>query len=477
MPGKWRAWVEDRFGLEEINRNVLSRPVPRTAWYHGDGATLLLLFGVLVGTGMVMTPTYTPHPDHAYASVEYITQEQVLGWFVRGLHYWAAGLMVVMLFFHLFRLILVAGYKSPREGTWLIGVVMFFLVLIMAFTGYVLRWDERALYALRVAQHTIWNLPGIGEWLVVFVQGGYEIGQRTLTRFYSVHVIFVPMLLLGLAGWHLYLVIARGVTSPAERRQPVKTAEEQKKLYHAVEEDPKQSQAFHPFTTARSGLMGVTVLAFAVVLALTLGPAPLQPEANMVERAFPAEEWYFYWYSGLIALLPAWLAPWFVVFFPLVVFAILVLLPFVDRSPYRGMRKRPIAVGVVVVLVVGMLWLTDLRRRSPWTGWPRAEAPAVPAGVTLTPEAERGRQLFATYGCNTCHSVAGDGPRVATDLARVDELWSHEELRDWVLHPPAGVAMPSYEGRISEEDLQAVVEYVLVAQTFPLEAAEAEAEE
>jgi ubiquinol-cytochrome c reductase cytochrome b subunit len=467
--GAWWAWIEDRFALDPIRRGLLERRVPTTGWYHGDGAALLVLLMVQIVTGMFMTPTYAPTPDSAYQSVEYITHEQAMGWFIRGLHYWSAGLLVVLLFVHLFRQILMAGYKSPREGTWLIGVALFCLVMVMAFTGYVLRWDERGLYALRVAIHMFWNVPIVGEHLVVFVQGGYEMGQRTLTRLYSVHVIFVPALLVTLAGAHLYLVVVRGVVSRRERGQPIHSAEQQKELYEQVKRDEKESETFHPWTTARSGLVAFTVLMVAVALTLMWGPRALEPEANLVARSAPAEEWYFHWYSALIALLPWWLAPSFVVAFPIVVFVVLVMLPFVDRSPHRGIRRRPIAVAVVVLCVGGMAYLTDLRLRSPWTGWPLDAPPPVPEMVVLSEEAERGRQLFVTYGCNSCHAVGGHGRKVGPDLARIVPPHSETDLRSWVLDPPADVPMPSYRGRITEQDLEAVVAFVLAAQTFPRE--------
>jgi ubiquinol-cytochrome c reductase cytochrome b subunit len=146
-----------------------------------------------------------------------------------------------------------------------------------------------------------------------------------------------------------------------------------------------------------------------------------------------------------------------------------VLLPFADRSPYRGMRKRPVAVGMVMVAVVGLFYLTDLRRRSPWTGWPDPEPPGVPEGFVLTAEAEAGRQLFAQFGCNSCHPVAGRGRQFAVDLAWAGGGLSLDEIRKYILQPPAGVAMPAYEGRLTEEQLSLVAEYVHVAQTFPRE--------
>jgi ubiquinol-cytochrome c reductase cytochrome b subunit len=469
MASNWREWVADRFALNQIRDNVLNRRVAKGSWYYGDGATLLFLLGVLVVTGAFMTPTYSPTPDTAYQSIRHITHVQPLGWFLRGLHYWSAGMMVVMLFWHLFRQLLVAGYKYPREGTWLLGVLLFFGVLTMSFTGYLLRWDERAVYAIKVSLHMFQRVPLIGEELVQLVQGGRELGAVTLTRLYSVHVIFVPFLILALAGYHLYLVIVHGITAPTERRQPVHSADEQKRLYKQDAQSEERGETFYPVTMAKSGAMAAVVFGIILVLTLVVGPRELEPEANLVSPAFPAEEWWFWWYSSLVALLPPAVAPLFYVLFPLLLFVILAALPFVDRGPYRGMAKRPVAVAVVVVCVLALFALTALRRISPWTGWPLAEPPPVPRGVQLTAEVEQGRQLFARYGCNSCHAVAGTGPQVGTDLARLSHRYSQAELRNYILHPPVNVPMPSYVGRMTEQELERVVDFVLVAQTFPRE--------
>lgn len=469
MASKIGEWLADRFGLEPIRKNVLDRRVPKSFWYQGDGTTLTLLLGVLIGTGVVMAFTYSPAPDAAYDSVVYITERQPLGWFVRGLHYWSAGLMVVMLFFHLFRQIILGGYKPPREATWLIGVLLFFAVLVMSFTGYVLRWDERGIYGLKVALHIFSYVPLVGEELVLLVQGGPELGARTLSRVYAVHVLIIPMLMLALVGYHLYLVILHGVTSPGETERPVRTAEEQRQVYNQDKQSDDRGEVFHPETTAKSGIMALLVFALAVVLTMVVGPAELMPEANLVETSTPAEEWWWWWYSALSALLPPAIAPIFYVVFPVLVFVILVLLPFIDRGPARGVRNRPIAIIVVVLAVLAMLILSDLRRRSPWTGWPQAEPPAIPEGIELTARVEHGRQLFAQVGCSSCHPVAGHGPEVGTDFGQIRGIWSRTEIRNYILQPPAGISMPSYRGRLSQADLEQVVEFVHTAQTFPRE--------
>lgn len=446
---------------------MLDRRVPAVAWYHGDGFTLLVLLSILVLTGMFMTLTYAPTPDGAYESVRFITEQQVMGWFVRALHYWSAGMMVVMVFFHLFRIILVAGYKFPREGTYLIGVLMLFAVLLMAITGYMLRWDERGIFALKVVLYHLENVPWIGRQLVIFAQGGEELGAQALTRIYSIHVVFVPLLLLGLAGYHVYLVIIKGVTSRSERRQPVHTLEQQKRLYKEESESEERGETFFPATVVSSGRIASFVLAVVFLLAIFAGPQSLYPEANLTEVSMPEEEWWYWWYSALIAVTPRWLAPILVVALPVLVFIVLAVLPFIDRGPLRGIRARPRVAILVAVLVAVLLGLSNLRYFSPWTGWPRDLPPELPPGIEISAQAEAGRQLFATYGCNTCHAVAGDGARVAIDLAERNELMTSEELEMYILSPPADIPMPAYEGRLTEDELQQLVEFVLVVQTFP----------
>lgn len=467
MRGRLREWMADRFAWEPIRKAALDRRVAKGKWYYGDGAALTLLLGVMIATGVVMVFTYSPTPDTAYRSVVYLTERQVMGGFVRALHYWSAGLMVVMVFFHLSRQILVAGYKFPREGTWLVGVVLLFLVLAMSFTGYVLRWDERGIHAARVMLHMFSNVPWIGGDLVVLVQGGEEPGSLLLTRIYALHVLVLPASIVALVGIHLYLVLAHGITSVRERRELVRTVEEQRRLYDEQKNSEEYGETFHPETTAKSGAMAFVVFAVALALAAFAGPAKLYPSANLVEPGMPMEEWWFWWYSGLIALLPPWLAPWFVILFPLAVLVALVALPFLDRGPRRGMRKRPVAVGVVVVGVVGLVVLTALRRDSAWTGWPSSEPPPVPADIKLSEQAELGRQMVGKFGCMTCHSVAGHGRQVAVDLAAIDRPMSREDYREYILKPPEGIAMPAYEGRMSEAELKAVIDFVHAAQAFP----------
>ena len=463
---RWSSWIVDRLGIEPIRSTLLDRRVPALPWYHGDGFTLLVLLSILVLTGMFMTLTYAPSPDTAHESVRFITEQQTMGWFVRALHYWSAGMMVGMTFFHLVRIILVSGYRSPREGTYLVGVFMLFVVLLMAITGYMLRWDERGLYAVKVVLYHLGNVPWIGNHLVILAQGGQEIGARTLTRIYSIHVIFVPLLLLAMLGIHMYLVILKGVTSRAERRRPVHSKEEQERLYDE-EINSENGEPYFPDAFLGTTRLASFVIATVLLLTIFVGPRALQPEASLTATAFPAEEWWFWWYSALIAITPSWLAPIMVVALPIVVFLFLAALPFLDNGPRRGIRARPYVAVSVAACVVILLGLTNYRYFSPWTGWPRSDPPEIPPGIELSPAAEQGRGLFATYGCNSCHAVSGDGARVAIDLAERNERMTAEELEMYILSPPDDIPMPGYEGRISEEELHQLVQFVLIVQTFP----------
>lgn len=462
-------WIVDRFGLGPIWDHVLDRQVPKDPWYHGDGMALLVLLTVLVVTGIILALGYCPAVDQAYQSVEYITQAQTLGWFVRGMHYWSAGLMVVMLFMHVCRQLLLGGYKAPREATWLVGVFLLFLVLATSLLGYILRWDERGLYGLRVALATFQKVPYIGDQIVLLVQGGPELSSLTLTRVFSMHVVLIPLLLLLLVGYHVYLVILHGTTTAGEHEEPIETVEEQRELYQEQAEHPVKGEVFFPTAVIKISPWSLVAVTLAVVLTLTVGPRELMAPANQMTESTASEEWWFAWYSALVALLPPSLAATFEWLFPVAVFLFLVLLPFVDRSPHRGWRNRPVATTLVVSLVLAILGLTWLRYQSPWTGGPSAEAPSVPRGVSLAMDAEQGRLLFPKYGCSSCHSVAGSGhAQIGPDLARMKHLYSQAELRHYILNPPAGVAMPSYAGHLPSDDLERVVAFVLVAQTFPL---------
>jgi quinol-cytochrome oxidoreductase complex cytochrome b subunit len=217
--GRLFEWLDERLGLRKIWTTVFARTVPETNWFYtlGSASTILaILQGV---TGMLLTIYYVPTPDHAYDSIQYIMNEVTFGWLIRGLHHWGATLMVIVVFLHMLRAYLVGAYKYPRELTWLTGGVLLLVVLVLGFSGYLLPWNQRAYWASSVGTSVFGVVPLVGPLLLRILRGGQEVGAVTLARFYGLHIWWMPLILLGVMGSHIYLVIKIGITAPPERHE------------------------------------------------------------------------------------------------------------------------------------------------------------------------------------------------------------------------------------------------------------------
>ena len=208
-------WLEERSGLVGGVKYFLFRRVPaETNWFHTLGSATLTAFLVQLVTGVILAMYYKPSPDEAYGSIQKITNDLWAGWLVRGMHKWGASVFIILLFLHMGRVFLFGAYKYPRELNWLIGVILLTLALAEGLTGYLLPWDETAYWATVVAININANAPIVGPFLGDFLRGGAEIGEETLARFYSLHMLVIPGGLIGLITLHLYLVIRLGVTEP-----------------------------------------------------------------------------------------------------------------------------------------------------------------------------------------------------------------------------------------------------------------------
>jgi len=209
------AWLEERSGLVGAVKYFLFRKVPRdVGWPQTLGSATLTAFLVQAVTGVILAMYYKPHPDTAYESIQKITNEVTLGWLVRGMHRWGASVMIILLFFHMARVFLYGAYKYPRELNWIVGVLLLALTLFEGLTGYLLPWDETGYWATVVAININGTAPILGPFIVNVLQGGAEIGEDTLSRFYSLHMLVAPGGIFALIGLHLYLVIRLGVSSP-----------------------------------------------------------------------------------------------------------------------------------------------------------------------------------------------------------------------------------------------------------------------
>ncbi len=210
------GWVDERTSLSGSARWVLFRKVPKgTNWFYTLGSATLFAFLSQAVTGVFLAMYYRPDPSGgAYESVRYVTNDVFLGQFVRGMHKWGASVMVILAFLHMGRVFFFGAYKYPRELNWVIGVVLLILTMVMSFTGYLLPFDQKAYWATIVGLNINATGPLLGPYLSDFARGGSEFGATTLSRFYAIHMLLVPGLLVVLIFAHLYLVARLGTTAP-----------------------------------------------------------------------------------------------------------------------------------------------------------------------------------------------------------------------------------------------------------------------
>ncbi len=213
MALKVMTWLDERLGLRTIYNTVLDRNVPKVNWWYTLGSATLFLFILQVATGIFLTVYYVPSPDHAFDSVNYIMNGVTFGWLIRGIHHWGATFMVITIFLHMLRTFYMAAYKYPRELTWLTGVILFLCTLGMGFTGYLLPWNQRAYWATTVGTEIPGTAPLIGDFIMRILRGGSELSAVTLARFFSLHIWFLPAVILLVVGAHLYMVIRIGISA------------------------------------------------------------------------------------------------------------------------------------------------------------------------------------------------------------------------------------------------------------------------
>jgi menaquinol-cytochrome c reductase cytochrome b subunit len=209
------GWIDERTGAGPFLRGFLFRKVPKgTNWYYTLGSATMFAFLSQAVTGVFLAMYYRPSVTQAYTSVQHINNDVFLGQFVHGMHKWGSSVMVILVFLHMGRTFFFGAYKYPRELNWIIGVVLLILTMAMAFTGYLLPFDQRSFWATVVGVNINASGPIIGPYLADFLRGGAEFGATTLSRFYAIHMLLIPGLIAALIGAHLYLVAKLGTTAP-----------------------------------------------------------------------------------------------------------------------------------------------------------------------------------------------------------------------------------------------------------------------
>ncbi len=214
-PADVLAWVDQRTAASGFLTGMLYRKVPKgTNWFYTLGSATLIAFVSQAITGVFLAMFYTPSATQAYASIAHINNDVFLGQLVHGMHKWGSSVMVILVFLHMGRTFFFGAYKYPRELNWVIGVVLLILTMTMAFTGYLLPFDQRSFWASVVGININGTGPVVGPYLSDFLRAGPELGATTLSRFYAIHMLLVPGAIIALIGAHMYLVVKLGTTAP-----------------------------------------------------------------------------------------------------------------------------------------------------------------------------------------------------------------------------------------------------------------------
>lgn len=462
--GAKRGWLDQRIDLAGIRRNLLDREVPdRLTWWHTLGSATLTVFLVQVVTGVVLATFYSAAPDHAYESIRFLQREVTAGGLLRAMHRWGASAMVVLVLAHMIRVFSMGAYKYPREVNWVLGVLLFGLVMGFGFTGYLLPWDQKAYWATQVGTSLAGTAPLIGGVLVKLLKSGSQLGAATLTRFYAFHVLWLPLLLGLVILLHLVLVIRQGIaprTAALEHGAPRRTSDEAYPQYYreSYAATKRGGVRFWPDIVGKDIIASFVVVLVLFLLALAFG-APLEPPADPTDASYvPRPEWYFLPFYQLLKLFPGSLESTIAVGVPLLLVIALLGLPFYDRGSRRSLRNRPFGLAALTFLLGGSAFLLGASVRDV------QPAVAPETGVPLTSTERAGRALFQRQ-CSSCHIVGkekgGDkGPDLTEVGAHHSVSWLHSYVENPGLFHPESDMAPFGPPVLTHEDIEEVARYM-----------------
>ena len=340
-------WFEKRLPIGGLmHSSFVAYPTPRNLNYWWTfGGILSFMLGVQIITGIVLAMHYTPHVDLAFKSVETIMRDVNFGWLIRYSHAYGASMFFFAVYIHMFRGLYYGSYKEPREVLWILGVIIYLLMMATGFMGYVLVWGQMSFWAATVITNLFSAIPGIGETLVAWLWGGYAVGNPTLNRFFSLHYQ-LPFVIAGVVILHVWALHVCGQNNPA-----------------GIEpKSDKDSVPFTPFATSKDAF-GIACFLILYAWFVFYIPGYLLNGDNYIPAnpsVTPAEivpEWYYLPFYAILRSIPNKLMGVMALFGSI---GILAFLPWLDTSRVRSARYRPVFrqfFWLFVIACIGLGWL------------------------------------------------------------------------------------------------------------------------
>ena len=364
-------WIDARFPLTKMWEEHLSKyyaPKNFNFWYY-FGSLALLVLVIQIITGIFLTMNYKPDATQAFASVEYIMRDVDWGWLIRYMHSTGASAFFIVVYLHMFRGLLYGSYKGPRELIWLFGMMIYLALMAEAFFGYLLPWGQMSYWGAQVIVSLFGAIPGIGDSLSLWIRGDYVISDVTLNRFFALHVIAVPLVLLVLVVMHILALHEVGSNNPDGVE--IKKNKDENGI-------PKDGIPFHPYYTVKD-IVGVVVflMFFSFVIFFVPEGGGYFLESPNFEPADPlktpphiAPVWYFTPYYAMLRAITFDIGPLSSKFLGVIVMGaavvILFFLPWLDRSPVKSIRYRgPIYKIMLGLFVAAFVMLGYLGTQAP----------------------------------------------------------------------------------------------------------------
>ena len=322
-------WIDHRLPVfSMLNHTAQDYPTPKNLsymWNFGSLAGLSLT--IMIATGIVLSMNYTPHVDYAFDSVERIMRDVNHGWMIRYIHMNTASFFFIVVYLHIMRGLYYGSYKAPRELLWILGVIIFLLMMATAFMGYVLPWGQMSFWGATVITNLFSAIPFVGESIVTWLWGGFSVDNSTLNRFYSLHYL-LPFVIAGVVVLHIVALHRFGSNNPIG----IDT------------KGPQDTISFHPYYTIKD-IVGIAMFLLLLAMAVFFFPNAMGhpdnyiPANAMQTPAHIVPEWYFLPFYAILRAVPDKLGGVLMMFGAI---AVLFVLPWLDRSPVRSARFRPV---------------------------------------------------------------------------------------------------------------------------------------